>query len=559
MIATNIIPMLYYIYIVLATKKERVTGTVNKICMTLPAFCMLLLIIPTHLTKWVIYFDENRVYHHGPMMYTVYGIVFLYLLFALAHTIYRRRTLTQGQKVVVYVYTISSIGAVALQLVIPNLMIIHFAIALCIMLIYLSLENPSDYSDKVLGVYNKQAFEAVIYPHLNRNRHFEVAGIQIEGLRYIGETMGAQNVDMILKQIAEYLVMISGARRVFYLTGYQFAIVSDEKKIDLKAVTEMIQQRFADPFYNEAVEISLSVKICILSYPENVRTMEDVVDMMEYLLEDYEASGSDTVLYGNEEFLKKGRRENQILQILKQAIRENYFEVYYQPIYSVKEKRFLSAEALIRLQYKELGFISPEEFIPLAEQNGLILEIGEFVFRQVCRFIKEERLWERGINYIDVNLSVVQCMQEKLYETLLGIMDEYGLPYSCISLEITETAAVMSGDKLWNNMQKLIEKGIFFSMDDYGTGFSNTASIIKYPFHMVKLDKSMLWSAMEDEKAMCALKHTSLMIKDMNMELLAEGVETLEQAQLLEKMGCDLFQGYYYAKPMCGKEFLEKI
>jgi EAL domain-containing protein (putative c-di-GMP-specific phosphodiesterase class I) len=108
-------------------------------------------------------------------------------------------------------------------------------------------------------------------------------------------------------------------------------------------------------------------------------------------------------------------------------------------------------------------------------------------------------------------------------------------------------------------MQKLKEKGIHFAMDDYGTGFSNTASIIKYPFHTIKLDKSMLWSAMDNEKAMCALKHTSSMIKDMKMELLAEGVETLEQAELLEKMGCDLFQGYYYAKPLCERDFLEKI
>jgi EAL domain-containing protein (putative c-di-GMP-specific phosphodiesterase class I) len=138
-------------------------------------------------------------------------------------------------------------------------------------------------------------------------------------------------------------------------------------------------------------------------------------------------------------------------------------------------------------------------------------------------------------------------------------MDEYELPYSTVSLEITETAAVISGDLLWHNMQKLEEKGIHFAMDDYGTGYSNTASIIKYPFHTIKLDKSMLWSAMDNDKAMCALKHTSAMIKDMKMELLAEGVETLEQAELLEGMGCDLFQGYYYSKPLCEKDFLEKI
>jgi EAL domain-containing protein (putative c-di-GMP-specific phosphodiesterase class I)/GGDEF domain-containing protein len=445
-------------------------------------------------------------------------------------------------------------------MVLSDVMLIHFAISLCTLLIYLSLENPADYSDKALGLYNTSAFEAIVFPFFSRKKHFEVIGIRVDGLKYLGDAAGMQNVNYTLRQIAEFLTHIAGhKKKVFFITGYQFAILSTEKKPDWESLITELQVRFRKPFLNENMEVSLSLKTCILSYPENVHSLKDIIDMMQYLLEDYETAGTDEVLYGNEEFLKKGRRENQILQIIKQAIREESFEVYFQPIYSVQEKKFITAEALIRLRHKDLGFISPEEFIPLAEQNGLILEIGEFVFREVCRFIKEENLPEKGIRYVHVNLSAVQCMQEKLHETLLAIMDEYALPYSTISLEVTETAAVLSGDLLWNNMQKLEEKGIHFAMDDYGTGFSNTASIIKYPFHTIKLDKSMLWSAMDNTKAMCALKHTSAMIKDMKMELLAEGVETLEQANLLESMGCDLFQGYYYSKPLCEKDFLEKI
>ncbi len=165
----------------------------------------------------------------------------------------------------------------------------------------------------------------------------------------------------------------------------------------------------------------------------------------------------------------------------------------------------------------------------------------------------------RGIEYVDVNLSVVQCMQSTLYMQLLDIMKRFELPYHCISLEITETAAVLSQETLIENMDKLREYGINFSLDDYGTGFANTAAVVKYPFHAVKLDKSMVWSAMEDAKALSALKYSIAMLKEMGMELIAEGVEELEQAQLLEEMGCDFFQGYYYSKPVCGAEFLEKL
>ena len=206
-----------------------------------------------------------------------------------------------------------------------------------------------------------------------------------------------------------------------------------------------------------------------------------------------------------------------------------------------------------------MGFISPDEFIPVAEKKGLILEIGDYVFREVCHFMTEQKIWELGIETIHINLSVVQCMQEQLYEQLVRIMDEYQVDYFRVHLEITETAAVVSEDTLWANMQRLIDVGVEFALDDYGTGFSNTMAVIKYPFRTIKLDKSMVWDSMKNKKAMSVLKHSISMIKDMNMDVVAEGVEEQEQAHKLAEMGCDYFQGYYYSKPVCGEAFVEKV
>ncbi|MDE7087325.1 MAG: EAL domain-containing protein, partial [Clostridia bacterium] len=174
-------------------------------------------------------------------------------------------------------------------------------------------------------------------------------------------------------------------------------------------------------------------------------------------------------------------------------------------------------------------------------------------------FIRERKLWEMGIENVHVNLSVVQCMQESLHEVLIQIMDEYALNYKMIHLEMTESAAVASEETLKSNMQKLIEKGISFALDDYGTGFSNTVTMMKYPFKLIKLDKSMVWSASDSEKAMSLLKHTINMIKDMNMEIVAEGVETAAQANMLAKMGCDYFQGYYYSRPVNSENFIKTL
>ena len=150
-------------------------------------------------------------------------------------------------------------------------------------------------------------------------------------------------------------------------------------------------------------------------------------------------------------------------------------------------------------------------------------------------------------------------MQQKLHEKIENIMDKYQLDSSKISLEITETAAVTSREILINNMNQLIDRGFKFSMDDYGTGFSNTSTLIAYPFDEIKIDKSIVWSAMEDEKAMIAFKHSVAMIKDLDFKIVAEGVETKEQAKMLGDLGCDYFQGYYYSKPVSEDDFMSLI
>ena len=206
-----------------------------------------------------------------------------------------------------------------------------------------------------------------------------------------------------------------------------------------------------------------------------------------------------------------------------------------------------------------MGFISPDEFIPIAEKTGLIFEIGEFVFHQVCGMMSKQKIWERGIEYIEINLSPVQCIEEDLHAKLFSIMDSYEIPYDRVNLEITETATISSEEVLRRNIEPLLANGVTFSLDDYGTGYSNLSNVISYPFHIIKIDKSMVWSTMDDERAMRALRHTVAMIKDLDINIVAEGVETIEQAKLLGNLGCGFLQGYYFSKPVSEKDFIKMI
>lgn len=554
LISFNFAPMVYYAYISLATSKGKERSKAEMVSMLLPITIVTLLIIATPITHFVYYFKDGTEYTHGFGMYALYLSAFYYLLRALVTTIIHHKQMIRAQLVAVLFYTLSSFVATVMQLLIDNLLLSQFMLSLSVMLIYLSLESPDAYTDKRYSTYNNAAFMEAFNLNVYKKRKFGILGVYVEGIKDIKERIGIRNSNELLKTVAEFLIKIAG-RNVYCVSDYSFYIMSDFSNSKWKQIQKSIQERFKEPFNSNGADIVLTARMCMYN-SELSNRYEDVCMMLEHFLEKSRAQGVDKVINCDEKELEESRYKSRVLQALREAVRSKSFDVYYQPIHSVKENRFTTAEALIRLRTEELGFVSPEVFIPMAEENGLIIEIGEIVFRKVCAFYIDNKLDKRGIEYIHVNLSAIECMQEKLHHKLIRIMDEYKLPYKRLRLEITETAAVFSQDNLRNNMQKLIDKGVYFAMDDYGTGFSNTATMFNYPFSEIKLDKSIIWSAMTDENAMVVLKHTVAMIKELALSIVAEGVETIEQANILKDIGVDFFQGYFYSKPVSGNDFI---
>ena len=246
-------------------------------------------------------------------------------------------------------------------------------------------------------------------------------------------------------------------------------------------------------------------------------------------------------------------------RLLQYAVKNNGLEVYYQPIYSTTKKKFVSAEALVRLKDREtLGFISPEIFIPMAERMGLISDLGNIVFENVCRFAQQSNIKQYGLEYIEVNISAVQSVDISLPDRLLDCMSKYGITSDFFNLEITETAAVEAGELLDLNMSRLKTMGCGFSMDDFGTGYSNLSQMANTGFDIIKLDKSLIWPCFDKngEKPRTILDSCIAMINGLGISIVAEGVETKEQVDLLTSKGVEYLQGYYFAKPMNEHDYL---
>lgn len=550
--------VVYLAYIICLTSSKTLS-LFDKIRIYLPYAVLFISIYSTGQTGFIFYFDKEGRYCHGKGFILMYICAFYYMISALVYSIAGLKKIGKAKFNTIIFFTNAILLSIAIQMFFKGLLISQFMTSVSVLILYLSLENPENYIDRILNIYNNKAFIEVFKVYTRKKKKFVLLGIEIGGIKYINENLGVLEGNRVMRETASFFKSVAGRKNVFHLSGSQFLIMSNDQNMDWNNVVGRISDRFSDAFECSGMEISLDVNMCLFSYPQVVSNLEEAIDLLEYSLKYAKETGGSGIVYGDKELLAKGKRETQIVYMLGKAIKEDGFCVHYQPIYSVEKGRYTTAEALVRFKESDIGFVSPEEFIPIAEKNGMIVRIGEIVFEKVCKFYKENHLEEKGIENIHFNLSVVECMQQKLHEKIENIMDKYQLDSSKISLEITETAAVTSREILINNMNQLIDRGFKFSMDDYGTGFSNTSTLIAYPFDEIKIDKSIVWSAMEDEKAMIAFKHSVAMIKDLDFKIVAEGVETKEQAKMLGELGCDYFQGYYYSKPVSEDDFMSLI
>lgn len=555
----NSAPPAYFVYLMFITKGTRSHWSrFDYIRIITPWLIDIILILSTPFTKAVFYFTEDKVYLHNDYFYILYGISFVYLFMVLVQAISYRKVLKRSNIITVLVYTSLMIASIVLQMFFPSLLITQFAVAIAIILIYLSIENPNEYTDKKLGIYNRDGYILALKTAIEEKRRFRLTAIHLSGLKYLNQTIGVNNKDIILERIAKFFCSLNGAENVFHLSDNDFIVmIKDNDDFEAEVITK-IQEEFKNPFSIGEFSVAVSTRCTILTYlPEY--SLEHTIDLIDFALTELDANKEVSFFHADDKIFDKKRRETLVLAALKQSLYDQSLQVFYQPIYSVKKQRYTAAEALVRMPVTEFGYVGPNEFIPIAEKHGCIFEVGEFVLRSVCKFLSKEQPWERGIECVHINISVVQCMYEKLAQHFIDIMDEWNLPRGVISLEVTETTAIMSKDSLSITMSRFISEGIKFALDDYGTGFSNATNLYEYPYNIIKIDKSIIQTAMNNDNAKKILKHSIAMIKSLDREIVAEGVETLEQATVLEEMGCDYFQGYYFSKPICERDFISFV
>lgn len=555
--AHNLLPFLYAYYITTLTSAS--SSKTASLLLKLPLLIPVVLISVSPFLNVIYYFDENCTYHRGPLLPILYVVAAYYLIYGCIHVHRFRNIIKFSKRNALYSFVLFSLLPVLVQFFVPSLVIEQYAIAICLLLIYLQIERPGEFLDAKTGTLNQHSFRHTSKLYLKTNTPFQIVYITLDHKSVNSQVFGDSYTLRILKMFAGYLQELSPGIAVYRVSDRTFALLlPKDESGTIPACLMDIRNRLAEPFRYNVTDLFLNAVICFMQCPEDASDLNALLSCID-ILEDKKTVYNNEIVYARDLNLNIAERHAQIELALQRALQEHSFEVYYQPIFSTKEQKVISAEALLRLNDPVLGFISPEEFIPIAEENGMIIEIGNFVLHSVCKFIKENNIEKYGIHFIEVNLSVIQCMQMNMAKSILELTKQYGLSPSQINLEITETAATDSTKTLKGNMKELVDSAVTFSLDDYGTGYSNVSYIMQLPFQMIKLDKSMVWSSFEDSKASIAFESTVAMIQKLGMHIVAEGVETYGQADFLTSLGIEYLQGYYFAKPMPAAEFIKYL
>ena len=540
--------MLLYYVCTLCSSRVISTGTVLR--MGIPTIVLVFIILTNPFTEKLFYFDSTG-YYHGPWYLLLYVSALLHIAAAAIFVaVHRDAVSRRNLTALLTVFLLAAFG-IAAQAVNPAVLTIGFGLSLSILAMYLTINNPCACMDSLTGLNDKQYLLRRMNELTDAHKAFHIITVYAYQLDHMNKVSGVQSGDEFLRRAAEHMQEIAG-RNVFRVTGKRFLLLTFSLR-EYEACLTSLRQVFRTQPDDEQAAPS-PVILCGVVGAEKLGTGGLVLDYAEYLESLAARRGVTEVIQNDRKNRDSFYYNKQVEQFLHRAIDEDLFEVYYQPVYSLHQQRFVTLEALSRLRHPTLGWISPDIFIRLAEKNRLISQITELQLRRVCRFLRENPALRASIANVKINLSPLDLIHSDGGSHLIRILDEYGLPYSCFQFEITETVATEYSASLTRVAESFQAAGIGLCLDDFGSGYANLNTVMQLPFSVIKLDRSLLFHICTDKNAALFYQSIVSAFCRLGYRIIAEGVETQEEMELLRSWNVDMIQGYYFSRPPAAGE-----
>lgn len=424
------------------------------------------------------------------------------------------------------------------------------------------------YFDADTGVYNKNYFLKRLDKAIYKSQHggynrIQVMYMDIDNFSVINDTIGLSMGDELLILFAKRIIKYaSHTTKIGRFSNDEFAIALYDAESDSEIfdIYKNLVEELSKPFVlSDGKQINVTLSVGISIYPTGGVNAIDLIKCADIAMYNVKRNGKNSMCVFEESMLSKLMKNAKMEQKLKNAVDNLDFVLHYQPQFDSEKKIIRGVEALIRWKISENELISPGEFIPMAEKNGCIVNIGEWVVNQA---LEDFCNWKDNYGYkgiISINFSAVQLMDSMFYEMITGKVDEKKINPADVEIEITESVLIEEPDKVIKQLSDLREKGFKISLDDFGTGYSSLSYLKNIPIDTLKIDKSFIDSMLNDDSTGIITDAVIKMVKKLGFETIAEGVETEDQYEYLKKMDCDNIQGFLLGKPMSSEDFIELI
>ncbi len=524
---------------------------------------VLLMKIPFILTELItiigvytgcVFYIDGTGYHRGPLHSIVYVCLYFYLgasfLYILKNWDRIRRR--QERVSIISINVILLIGSFA-RILLPQLLLYDTFCLMSILVIYLSYGNPEFYLERRNMTFNNKALRTYIEENEGRGQ-YKILSFVLRDYHDLREIYGTAQMNQGIALISAYLKRNYPDFLEFYYQNGRFVLLGD-KDMEWEDIHEELRHRFMLPWKSGNSELYLEAGFAYMDFEEGYTSADVVLNTITIMLEKANKLGDDYNILTDDDPLGEYEERLYLKRTMENAIDQKAVEVFLHPIIDAKKRTLVGAEALARIRDSEGNIVPPGAFIPIAEQNGRINQLGEQVFEKVCEFIADNEMDRMGMKFINVNLSPIQFMRSDLGRRFLTDAHKYGIPLDKIHLEITEEAII--DDQLMDKQIQIMQKeGFKFVLDDYGKGYSNLNRLKKGPFINVKLDMEVVWDYCASPDHIIPMMVEAF--KKMNFSITAEGIETEDMAVKMTEIGCDYLQGMLFSYPVPMDEFIRK-
>ena len=476
-------------------------------------------------TGWIFYYDSTAGYTRGPFKYITYILSSLYGFSIVVMVLIQRKYLARRIFWVFMIYPFISLAFVAIQFIYPRILLTGIASFTSVLFAYLTIQSYTMEINLETGLMNEGRL---------RKR---IASQRSGGVLFV---MTIDNITMILS--------------INRIAAIGKSVEEVKNKAQLIAAD--IEKLSSD--INSVIPIPVDSYSAAIEFSKEENEFDSLMDLINNMLTRAKTEQLKKLQICDESIFMDRERKRYIYKILRRelTLESNQFQVWFQPIYSIENKKFEYMEALSRLRDTELGTIPPQEFVQVAENRGLIEMLGFVAFEKVCKFISENR---DTVNAVSINFSAYQMMNPKIVENVLATIERFSLSPSNIIMEITESIFIENYDLVMKNMLALTQAGVKFYLDDFGTGYSNLTNVISLPFSTIKMDRSLVLATEEGNKGVSLFFDLVSTFKGVGFNILVEGVETNLQNKLVERAGVDYIQGFLYSRPLPPEECIELL